>query len=182
MSGAPSGEEPDADTDLAPVWWHGQAATTHSHRDLVLSEVVGHLLRRAQQIHAAHWGEHVPGGITSPQYAVLHVLARHPCVDQTRLGELASLDRSTTADIARRLLTRGLVERHRDPHDTRRYLLELTGSGRAVLDAATPPALEVDRRMVEGLTDRQAKELVHLLRLVLASGGRPVEDGDDSVP
>lgn len=82
-----------------------------------------------------------------------------------------------------RLLTRGLVERHRDPRDTRRHLLELTASGRAVLDAATAPALEVDRRMVDGLTDRQAEELVHLLRLVLASGGRPVDDeDDDSVP
>lgn len=177
MSGAPSGDEPDAGTDGAPVWWHSQAATTHSYHDLVLSAVVGHLLRRAQQIHAALWSECVPGGITSPQYAVLHVLARHPRVDQTRLGELASLDRSTTADIARRLLTRGLVERHRDAHDTRRYLLELTASGRALLDAATAPALEVDRRMVDGLTDRQAEELVHLLRLVLASGGRPVDGG-----
>ena len=52
----------------------------------------GSLLRTAQQVHDRLWQELVPGGCTSPQFAVLHRLALRPGIDQRTLGEAAGLD------------------------------------------------------------------------------------------
>lgn len=151
----------------------GDTGPAHSQSipEFELANVVGHLLRRAQQIHATRWARHVPGGITSPQYAVLHALARAPGIDQVRLGTLASLDRSTTADIVRRLVARGCIHRDRSPSDARRYVLHLTDSGEELLRDTTGPALEVNEALLEPLTERQAATLVRLLQQLVESNG-----------
>lgn len=52
-----------------------------------------------------------------PQHAALAALSRNPSIDQRILGQLESLDRSSVTEIVRRLVSRGWVERHRDPGD-----------------------------------------------------------------
>ncbi len=132
-----------------------------------LQSMVGHLLRRAQQLHAALWAEGVPGGITSPQYAVLYVLGQRPGVSQGKVGELASLDRSTVAELVGRLVDRGLVDRNRDPADGRRNLLTLTAEGSELLRVTTPAVAEVNRSLLSPLDDDRAEELRTLLGLLL---------------
>jgi DNA-binding MarR family transcriptional regulator len=63
----------------------------------------GHLIRRAQQRHAALWQEHVSAEVSSVQYAALAVLERMPGASQSELGAELDLDRSTIADIVSRL-------------------------------------------------------------------------------
>src|SRR3954453_7210467 len=74
----------------------------------------GHLLRRAQQVHTDLWAARVDG-LTGPQYATLVAVAGWDDVDQRRAGELASLDKSTLAEVVRRLTLKGWLERVRDP-------------------------------------------------------------------
>lgn len=94
-----------------------------------LSSHPGHLARRLQQAHHLLWNTIVSEEITSPQFAVLNALTAEPGLDQRTVGERVGLDRSTVAEVITRLLRRELLDKVRDPHDGRRFLLRLTDDG-----------------------------------------------------
>jgi DNA-binding MarR family transcriptional regulator len=137
--------------------------------DFELRGMVGHLLRVSQQVHAARWAEVFQNGMTSPQFAVLHVLAREDPVDQTTLRSRASLDRSTAADIIQRLVAKKWIVRTRDTTDTRRNLIRLTEEGRTVLRASLDHAREVNDGLLSGMEEHERQELLRLLGKVVGS-------------
>ncbi|MFE2021610.1 MarR family winged helix-turn-helix transcriptional regulator [Streptomyces sp. NPDC059499] len=94
-----------------------------------LSSHPGHLARRLQQAHHLLWNTIVSEETTSPQFAVLNALTAEPGLDQRTVGERVGLDRSTVAEVITRLLRRELLDKVRDPHDGRRFLLRLTDDG-----------------------------------------------------
>ncbi|MEU2586011.1 MarR family transcriptional regulator [Streptomyces avermitilis] len=94
-----------------------------------LSTHPGHLARRLQQAHYLLWNTMVSEEITSPQFAVLNALVAEPGLDQRTVGERVGLDRSTIAEVISRLSRRALLDKVRDPHDGRRFLLRLTEEG-----------------------------------------------------
>ncbi|MFJ8888726.1 MarR family winged helix-turn-helix transcriptional regulator [Streptomyces sp. NPDC102402] len=94
-----------------------------------LSTHPGHLARRLQQAHHLLWNTMVSQETTSPQFAVLNALTAEPGLDQRTVGERVGLDRSTVAEVISRLLRRQLLDKVRDPHDGRRFLLRLTDEG-----------------------------------------------------
>lgn len=93
----------------------------------------GYLARRLHQAYTAAWARRVDPVLTGPQYAVLVTVDAHPRLDQGSLAHTVSLDRSTMADVCRRLEERGLIERAPAPADGRRKLLDLTDDGREAL-------------------------------------------------
>lgn len=136
-----------------------------------LASASGHLARRFQQAHLSLWTSLVPGQITSPQYAVLHVVAAHPDIDQTALAERAALDRSTTADVVARLESRGLLQRRRSDRDARRNTLRLTDRGHTILTRAAPRAQEVNQRLLATLEPGERRTLIELLQRLLDGTG-----------
>jgi DNA-binding MarR family transcriptional regulator len=68
-----------------------------------------------------------------------------------------------------RLEALGLVERLPDPEDRRGLLVGLTRKGRALVDRVTPSHLATERRLLEGLTEREQAQLAALLRKLLHS-------------
>lgn len=122
----------------------------------------GHLLRRAQQVHTEAWSRLVVD-VTGPQYAVLVAVAGWEGLDQKRAGELASLDKSTTAAIVTRLVSGGWIERVRDPSDQRRRILELTAKGRDGLGALTGGARNVQDELLAPLPDGDRDDFLDLL-------------------
>jgi DNA-binding MarR family transcriptional regulator len=141
-----AGQVPKADSGVGPF---------HSLRD-----TPGHLLRRAQQVHTVIWGEEVGPVPTAPQYAVLSGLWSYPTgIDQGTAGELASLDKSSMADIARRLVNRGWVTRERDAVDSRRWVLRLTDPLRAEFTKYTPAVRRVQERMLAPVDGAQQKRI-----------------------
>ena len=88
-----------------------------------------------------------PFDLTYPQYLTMLALWSSPD-DQTvgALGDRLRLDSGTLTPLLKRLETRGLVRRHRDPADERRVLVTVTEAGDALQDdlAHVPGAL-VDR-------------------------------------
>jgi len=133
---------------------------------LELSVTPGHLVRRAQQVHTSYWVEELQGVLTGPQYAVLVVLDGWPRISQTRLAELASLDKNTATDILVRLEGRGWVERVRDPGDGRRRVLQLTEEAIAQLKAITPAAARVQERLLGPLPEGERRAFVARLARV----------------
>jgi DNA-binding MarR family transcriptional regulator len=129
----------------------------------------GHLVRRLAQIHTAVFTEEVGDSrLTSPQFAVLDVLANQGSIDQITLGRAAGIDRSTTADLVNRLVERGLVERRRSRADARRNLVRLTSSGRELHQQLLPNVVRVGERLLAPLAEDERRDLVLLMqRLVL---------------
>ncbi|WP_275467037.1 MarR family winged helix-turn-helix transcriptional regulator [Streptomyces noursei] len=96
---------------------------------LDLSTHPGHLARRLQQAHTLLWTTIVSEDVTSPQFAVLNTLVDEDGLDQRTVGERVGLDRSTIAEVVRRLVARELIEKTRDAEDARRSVLRLTAQG-----------------------------------------------------
>ena len=85
-----------------------------------LDSSASHLLHRAVQLALDVYGEEVsPGGLTQRQYALLLAVESKEGLTQNELVRLTGIDRSTLAEMAARLLMRGLLERERSPSDAR---------------------------------------------------------------
>jgi DNA-binding MarR family transcriptional regulator len=58
---------------------------------------------------------------------------------------------------------RGLVERHPDPTDRRRLLIEITPDGKAIVDQFLPEVVALQTAAMATLTEAQRRQLVELL-------------------
>lgn len=80
-------------------------------------------------------------GVTAPQRLVLRLLGRFPGITAGQLARALHVDPGTLSASLRRLEARGLIERRRDPADSRRVAIGLTRQGRA-RDAARQGTVE----------------------------------------
>ena len=81
-----------------------------------------HLLHRAGQCAGDIFNQRMKTiGLTPRQYMILKTVALHEGLNQTDLVERTGVDRSTLADIIRRMLTKGLLKRRRMTHDARAF-------------------------------------------------------------
>jgi MarR family transcriptional regulator, organic hydroperoxide resistance regulator len=69
-------------------------------------------------------------GVTAPQRLVLRLLGRFPGITAGQLARSLHVDPGTLSASLRRLEGRGLIERRRDPLDSRRVTVGLTRQGR----------------------------------------------------
>jgi DNA-binding MarR family transcriptional regulator len=95
------------------------------------------LLHRASQC-AEDLFEHQLGSInlTARQYAILRAVAKKDRLTQTDIVESTGIDRSTVAEMTRRLVAKGLLQRRRSGADARAYAVRLTEAGRTMIEAA----------------------------------------------
>ncbi|MEU6841709.1 MarR family transcriptional regulator [Streptomyces sp. NPDC046716] len=135
-------------------------------RALDLQNYIGHLIRRAEQVHTALWSQQVSREITSQQFAVLNALSHKPGIDQRTLARLTSLDRSTVNQMIRRLTGQGHVSQVRDAEDRRRTLLELTDQGSELLAALIPPAEAINQQLLGLLPEAQRGLAIDSLRRI----------------
>ncbi|MFD7455590.1 MULTISPECIES: MarR family winged helix-turn-helix transcriptional regulator [unclassified Streptomyces] len=135
-------------------------------RALELHNYVGHLIRRAEQVHTALWAQHVSREITSQQFAVLNALSREPGVDQRTLARVTSLDRSTVNHMLRRLTDQGYVAQVRDEEDRRRTLLSLTDQGADLLESLIAPAEEINEQLLAALPADERDLAISILRRI----------------
>ena len=126
------------------------------------------LLHRASQTVELVFAMWAPtSDLTPRQFAVLLAIEEREGLSQTDLVERTGIDRSTTADIVRRLKGKGLVQRRRTKEDARAYAVKLTDEGRRVLRAVLPLADKVDRRVLDALpAERREAFLMALASIV----------------
>ena len=127
--------------------------------------VPGHFLRRAQQVHTEAWGQLVPG-VTGPQYAILVAVTGWPGLDQTRAGEIASLDKATATGIIGRLVAAGWIRRDPDPADRRRRLLELGPRALRELRDVTTAAGIVQDQLLSPVSPEEQERFVSALAAI----------------
>jgi len=92
-------------------------------------------------------------------------------LSQTHLVDKTGIDRSTLADIVRRLLKKGLLQRRRTKDDARAYSVKLTEEGTRVLKSAEPMARKVDDRILAALPGQQRERFVQDLNTIVRALG-----------
>ena len=137
-----------------------------------------HLLHRAGQCADEIFAHNVAGSDLTPrQYAVMKAVAVTEEPSQTVLVDKTGIDRSTLADIVRRLVAKGLMKRKRTRRDARMYAVRLTEKGQAALKSAEPAARSTDERLLAALSEAERdKFLDQLNRIVEALGSSPPRD------
>ena len=90
----------------------------------------GFLIRRLTQIGQAIFFDLCKSeSITPLQVGMLTALSMNPWLDQKAIGRELSLDRTTTAEVLKRLSDKGLVETRVNPDDRRSRLTVITKEG-----------------------------------------------------
>lgn len=110
--------------------------------------------------------------LTARQVVILDAVSCRGTLSQTDICTLTGIDRSTLADIVRRLVSRGLLARRRTKNDLRKYAVRLTEEGQRALDQALPVLQDVDKRVQSVVAPVQRAELVAALQRVATAGGK----------
>ena len=126
-----------------------------------------HLLHRAGQCADDMFQRGAPEDVTPRQLAVLLAVAKNEGVNQNSLVEATGIDRSTMADIVRRLVKRELLKRRRTRKDTRAYAVKLTDKGREVLRTVAPLGERVDQRILDVLPASSRRQFLASLQTIV---------------
>lgn len=140
-----------------------------------MSESIINLLHNAGQAADAAFAEAVgEHDITPRQCAVLIAIrdAKAP-PSQTALVQITGIDRSTMADIVRRLVSRKLVSRKRTRRDARAYAVELTEAGEDVARFAEEAAAVTNRALSRRLPAAMRASLTDALRAIADVAAMP---------
>ena len=108
-------------------------------------------------------------GLTPRQLAVLMAVGENEGLSQTGVVDRTGIDRSTVAEMVRRMHRKGLLQRRRTRDDARAYALKLTDAGRRALRAAEPLAKTVDARVLNALPSVRRDQFIDALRTIVAA-------------
>jgi len=139
----------------------------------------GYLVRRLNQIHYAMFFEECSNEITPVQYGILTALSLQPGSDQKTIGRELGLDRTTTADVVKRLERKGYLTRRVDPEDRRSRQSFITEEGLRVMAQLQEGMTRAQKRLLAPLSKKDQDTFMRLLsRLVQANNhyGRAAAD------
>lgn len=123
--------------------------------------------QRADGLFARHIGS-VP--LTPRQFAVLKAVAEADGLSQTAIMSVTGIDRSTTAELVRRLVTSGLLQRRRSRRDARLYSVRLTGRGRHALNVGDLAARAADAALLAAIPASQRPAFLEALAAITGGG------------
>lgn len=143
-------------------------------------QVVGRLLRCAENVRSALVEVLRPYGLSYADFDVLNTLRRRGDADGIHARDLAQAAVITSGAMTARLdrLERlGLIARAADPGDRRAVRIRLTDDGDRTAQDALAAVLKADRAILEPLGDRQRDSLATMLKqLLLTQESAWVED------
>src|ERR1700759_445767 len=129
-----------------------------------LSEAPSHLIRRCQQFYGDLYAREAGNGeLTKQQFTVLAALENNEGVSQTALVEITGIDRSTLAEMVRRMLEKGLLSRERTEEDQRANAVAISPSGRKALRSARNASDRAERALLEALPAAERPKFVKFL-------------------
>lgn len=110
-------------------------------------------------------------GLRIPEWRLVAVLAEDGTMSQQALCGRTRMDKVTVSRAAIGLVDRGLVAREPNPDDQRSHLLKLTEQGWALYEQVAPKALELERRIFDGIDPAELDRFRAMLeRLEVATG------------
>lgn len=135
----------------------GQESVMDLRMVIGLNRSTNLLGRRAGQIFRKH-------GLTTMQFAVLEALYHK---GDLKIGEIIEKVLTTGGNmtvVINNLAREGLVEKHPAPTDSRAFVISLTESGRARLEAVFPEYLIDMQKTMSALTDDEKRTVVKALK------------------
>lgn len=141
----------------------------------------GHLIRRLHQKSTQVFQSRMRSAgidVTPVQFAALDVLRSNQGVDQASLADLVAKDRATMGSVLDRLEQKGLVNRKVSARDKRARVLTLSEAGKALLAKARPVVADLQRDILDGLTDEEYEHFLGLaLKAALYASADDAADG-----
>ncbi len=126
-----------------------------------------HLVRRAGQYGADIYALHKKTkDLTPRQFAVLLTVTQNDGISQIGLVEKTGIDRSTLADLVKRLVDRGFLQRKRTKEDARANALRISANGRRALSASQVAAAHADAGILAALPTDRRKGFLQDLELI----------------
>lgn len=115
--------------------------------------------------HAHHTRVSLPGGrsLERSQYALMCRLRDEGRQRTSEVASAMGLDLSTVSRQLASLIAEGWVVRSDDPHDRRAHLLELTRTGRSLVDRGRAARRQMMRELLADWPDADIDELARLL-------------------
>jgi len=136
-----------------------------------LAEAPSHLIRRCQQYFGDLYAREAGAcELTKQQFIVLAALENNEGVSQTALVELTGIDRSTLAEMVRRMLEKGLISRERTETDARANAVAISASGRKALRLARTATDRAEKALLEPLPPSDRAKFVKSLAAIAAAG------------
>jgi DNA-binding MarR family transcriptional regulator len=108
-------------------------------------------------------------GLTPGLFALLNVIGARDGAIQQELGSVLGIDRSTMVSLVDQLESAGLASRRPSATDRRAREVEITPKGRRLLPRARGLISQVEDEVLAGLTAKERRELLALLRRALDS-------------
>jgi MarR family transcriptional regulator for hemolysin len=105
-------------------------------------------------------------GLTQPQWQALARLSQNQGMNQACLADLLEVQPITVARLIDRLEAAGWVERRPDPADRRVQRLYLTVKAEPLLDDIRALATETREEAMQGLPDRERRQLMKTLQTI----------------
>jgi DNA-binding MarR family transcriptional regulator len=134
-----------------------------------LADTPSHLMRRCHQIYGDLYAREAGArDLTKQQFTVLCALEHNEGTSQTALVEMTGIDRSTLAEMVRRMLERGLLSRERTEEDQRANAVAITPAGRKALRAARIAADRAEKALLEALPPGERMRFVKSLAAIAA--------------
>jgi DNA-binding MarR family transcriptional regulator len=126
-----------------------------------------HLLHRASQFSEELFARGARECTLTPrQVIVMSVVATEKNPSQTVICARSGIDRSTLADIVKRLVGKKLLTRRRTKEDTRKYAVKLTLEGVRELERAAPVLKGVEQSLLGLLTQEERNGLTAALQKI----------------
>jgi DNA-binding MarR family transcriptional regulator len=131
-----------------------------------------HLLRRCEQ-YANDLFAREPNvtNLTRQQFIVLAALEHNSGVSQIELVALTGIDRSTLAEMVRRMKSKNLLDRERATGNRRANALRILLEGRKALERARSANEEADKAVLCNLPAADRTRFLQMLALIAARAG-----------
>lgn len=138
-----------------------------------------HLLATAGLIRRAYDLRFDALGLNLTESGLLQYLAYEQPLTQSDLAQRLHIGRMAAGSVVKDLVQRGLLERSRDPHDARAWLIRLTPAGAELASTC----IEIDREVVHGLRaglSRSDQATLHRLLDTVRANALHLTDPSDS--
>ena len=138
--------------------------------DVAPLTILSRVLRLARHLDLARGSAFAEHGLEGWGFDVLSALRREGAPYELSPGQLVAQTLVTSGTMTNRvdrLVDRGFVVRHPDPHDRRGVIVALTPAGREVVDAALSDLLDREHGLLADLSAAEQSRLSATLRSLL---------------
>ena len=135
-----------------------------------LSHVPSHMLRRCVQYANDLFAQETSANdLTKQQFTVLTAVEQNEGVSQTDLVAITGIDRSTLAEMIRRMIEKSLLQRERTETDQRANAVRMAPAGRKLLRNSRAAGERVEKALLAPLPAGDRARFTKMLAAIIAA-------------